>query len=51
LVISISATNAWVTPFPSIWIGVQAADFRKLSWATWATEAAKIEVEKSRLTD
>jgi Carboxypeptidase regulatory-like domain len=33
------------------WFGVQVAYCRKFSWATWATKAAKIEVEESRLTD
>jgi integrase len=33
------------------WLGFQVADCRKFSWATWATNAAKNEVEESRLTD
>jgi len=32
-------------------IGVQAADRRKFSWATWATKTEKIGVEESSLTD
>jgi hypothetical protein len=31
--------------------GVQVASRGEFSWATWATKAAKIEVEESRLTD
>ena len=32
-------------------VGVQVAERGKFSWATWATNAAKIAVEESRLTD
>ncbi len=32
-------------------LGIQVADRRKFSWATWATRAAKIKVEESRLTN
>ena len=31
--------------------GVQVAEHGKFSWATWATKAAKIAVEESRLTN
>jgi integrase len=33
------------------WFGVQVADHRKFSWATWATKTAENEVEEGRLTD
>ena len=33
----------------SRWFGIQVANRRKFSWATWATKAAKIKVEESCL--
>jgi hypothetical protein len=33
------------------WFGLQVAERRKFSWATWATKTEKIAVEESRLTD
>jgi hypothetical protein len=41
----------WRKEVAEHWIGIQVAYCRKFSWATWATNAQKIEVEESRITD